>query len=110
MLTIKLSRSGKRKQPAYRILVMEKSKDPWGDYLEMLGHYNPRTKKTELKADRIKYWISKGAKPTDSMHNMLVSQGIIEGKKKRVSRLSMERKAKLEKKKAAEKPAESAKA
>lgn len=111
MLTIKLSRFGKKKQPTYRILVLEKSKDPWGDYLEMLGHYNPRSKELKLNIERVKYWISKGAKPTDSMHNMLVSQGVIEGKKKRVSRLSKERKTKLEKKKnekskTAEKPAE----
>lgn len=115
MLTIKLSRFGKTKQPTYRILVLEKSKDPWGDYLEMLGHYNPRNKELKLNVERVKYWMSKGAKPTDSMHNMLVSQGIIEGKKKRVSRLSVERKAKLEKEKGekaktAEKPAEPAKA
>lgn len=114
MLTIKLSRFGKTKQPTYRILVLEKSKDPWGDYLEMLGHYNPRSKELKLNVERIKYWLGKGAQPTDTMHNMLVSQGIVEGKKKRVSRLSVERKAKLEKEKnekakTLEKPAEPAK-
>jgi small subunit ribosomal protein S16 len=97
MLTIKLSRFGKKKQPSFRLLVLEKSKDPWGDYLEMLGHYNPRTKKAEFNAERIKYWISKGAKPTDSVHNFLVANKIIEGKKVGVTRISHKRREKLAK-------------
>ncbi len=109
MLTIKLSRFGKKKQPTYRILVMEKSKDPWGDYLEMLGHYDPRTKKAELNADRIKYWISKGAETTDSVHNLFITNKIIEGKKRSVTRISDSRKEKMAKehpkKAAAETPA-----
>jgi small subunit ribosomal protein S16 len=97
MLTIKLSRSGKRKQPTYRILVLEKSKDPWGDYLENLGYYNPRTKKAELNTDRIKYWISKGAQVTDSMHNLLITSGIISGEKKSVTKISNKRREKIAK-------------
>lgn len=97
MLTIKLSRFGKKKQPSYRILVMEKSKDPWGDYLEMLGHYNPRTKKAELNADRIKYWMGKGAQLTASVHNLLITNKIIEGKKKAVTKISRARREKLAK-------------
>lgn len=109
MLTIKLSRFGKKKQPTYRILVMEKSKDPWGDYLEMLGNYDPRTKKADLNADRIKYWISKGAELTDSIHNLFITNKIIEGKKKSVTRISNSRKEKMAKeqpKKAEAAPAE----
>ena len=80
MLKICLSRVGKKKQPTYRVIVLEKNKDPWGDYLELLGQYNPRTKpKTiEFNAERIKYWISKGAKPTPTVHNLLVDEKIIE--------------------------------
>ena len=44
MLKIRMSRFGKKKQPIYRIIVSESSKDPWGDYLENLGTYNPKTK------------------------------------------------------------------
>lgn len=105
MLAIKLSRFGKKKQPTYRILIMEKTKDPWGDYLEMLGHYDPRTKKAELNADRIKYWISKGAELTDSVHNLLINNKVIEGKKKTVTKISKKRKEKMEKDRPAEKPA-----
>jgi len=97
MLAIKLSRFGKKKQPTFRLIVLEKSKDPWGDYLEMLGHYNPRTKEATFNADRIKYWISKGAEPTDSVHNLLVTQKILEGKKVGVTKITNKRKTKLEK-------------
>jgi len=112
MLTIKLSRFGKKKQPTFRILVMEKTKDPWGDYLEMLGHYDPRTKKAELNVERIQYWISKGAELTDSIHNLLITNKVIEGKKRGVTRISNARKEKMAKeqpkKAAAETPAPTA--
>lgn len=97
MLTIKLSRFGKKKQPTYRLLVLEKSKDPWGDYLEMLGHYNPRTKTAELKTDRIKYWMEKGAQPTDTVWNLFITNKVIEGKKRGVTKISKTRREKLAK-------------
>ena len=61
MLAIKLARFGKKKQPTYRVIVLEKSKDPWGDYLENLGTYNPKAqpKVIQLNAERIKYWMEK---------------------------------------------------
>ena len=95
MLAIKLSRFGKKKQPTYRIIVLEKTKDPWGDYLEMLGHYNPRSKETKLNTERIKHWISVGAKPTDTVHNLLVANGILEDKKKTVTKISKKRAGKI---------------
>jgi small subunit ribosomal protein S16 len=98
MLAIKLSRIGKRHRPHYRIIVLEKSKDPWGDFKENLGTYNPRSKKLDIQAERIKYWISKGAQPTDTIFNILVAEGVIEGKKRRVSRISKKRQAKLDEK------------
>ena len=98
MLAIKLSRFGKKKQTTYRIIVLEKSKDPWGDFKENLGTYNPRTKKLDIKADRIKHWISQGAQPTDTIFNILVAEGVIDGKKRRVSRISKKRQAKLDEK------------
>ena len=87
MLKICLSRVGKKKQPSYRVIVLEKAKDPWGDYLELLGQYDPRSKpkKVELNAERIKYWISKGAQPTPTVHNLLVDQKIIEKDKVKAS-------------------------
>lgn len=79
MLSIRLSRTGKKNQPSYRLIVSEKTKDPWGDYLEILGVYNPRVSAeiTALKKERLEYWLSKGAKLSATVNNLLVSQGVI---------------------------------
>jgi small subunit ribosomal protein S16 len=108
MLMIRFSRTGKKKQPYYRILISEKHKDPWGDYLELLGTYNPRTKAVELKTDRIKYWLSVGAQTSDSVYNLLAKEGVIEAKTKRKAvKISKKRQTKItEKKKAASEEAE----
>ncbi|MFH0854640.1 MAG: 30S ribosomal protein S16 [bacterium] len=98
MLQIKLSRIGKKKMPTYRLVILEKSKDPYGNALEILGSYNPRSKEIILKDDRIKYWISKGAGATDTVHNLLIAKGVIEGKKIKGYKLSRNRKKKLEEK------------
>lgn len=97
MLRIKLSRRGKKKQPVYRLIVTEKSKDPWGDYLENVGTWNPRTEPNSLtlKEDRVKHWLSVGAQPTDTVHNLLVDAGIITEKKVRASNLGKKYKDKL---------------
>lgn len=87
MLMIKFSRRGKKNQPFFRIIVLEKSKDPWGDFLEDLGFLNPLTKKVSLKVDRIKHWISKGAQPTGSVHNLLVKEGVIKADKVKVTKI-----------------------
>lgn len=97
MLAIKLSRKGKTKEPTFRIIVCEKTKDPWGSYLENVGFYNPRTKELKINADKIKYWLSKGAKPSDTLWNMFVAKGIIEGKKKKISKISKKRQEKIKK-------------
>lgn len=94
MLTIKFSRKGKKNQPFFRIIVLEKSKDPWGDFLEDLGFYNPLTKKVSLKVERIKHWISHGAQPTGSVHNLLINQEIIKADKIKVTSMSAKRLAK----------------
>lgn len=86
MLSIRFSRKGKKKSPLYSVIVLERSKDPWGDYIEKLGTYNPSAKVAELNADRIKYWIGIGAQPTATVHNLLVTQGIIEADKVRAGK------------------------
>lgn len=97
MLKIRMSRFGKKKQPTYRIIVSESSKDPWGHYLENLGHYNPETKEKVFKADRIKYWVSKGAQITPTLHNLLVDEKIIEAEKIKASKGKKKKKEKEEK-------------
>ncbi len=80
---IRLQRVGRKNVPAFRVVLTDKrNSTKSGKYLEMLGSYNPRNDKEKtVNADRIKYWISQGAKPTDTMHNFLVGQKIISGKK-----------------------------
>src|SRR4030042_6388931 len=82
MLTIRLSRIGKRNQPSFKIVVTDKrNSSTRGRFVEQVGTLNPRTKEKTLKADRIKDWLSVGAKPSPSIHNLFVSEKIIEGKK-----------------------------
>lgn len=82
MLTIRLTRVGRKNDPSFRVIVIDsKRKVKAGNYLEMLGSHNPRTDRTELNAERIKYWMSVGAKTSDTVHNLLVSQKIIDAKK-----------------------------
>lgn len=85
MLSIRLSRVGKKHQPSYRLIVLDKRKDPWGDYLELLGFYNPlaKPKVVQFKAERIKHWLSVGAQPTATVWNLLVGQKIVEGPKRK---------------------------
>jgi len=85
MLSIRLSRVGKKHQPSYRLIVLDKKKDPWGDYLENLGFYNPmvKPKVVQFKAERIKHWLGVGAQPTDTVWNLLVDQKIVEGSKRK---------------------------
>ncbi|MEK9131006.1 MAG: 30S ribosomal protein S16 [Patescibacteria group bacterium] len=104
MLTIKLRRVGKKKQPVFRLVVTEKGRDPWGDNLEIVGWMNPRTKEKSLEVERIKHWLSKGAQTTDTIHNLLVAEKIIEGDKRRSITISKVRQGKIDAKKP--KPAE----
>ena len=86
MLALKLSRTGKKKNALYSLIVTEKSSDPWGKYLEKLGTYNPHTKVGQFVNDRIKYWIEKGAQMTPTVKNLLLENKVIEGTKVRASK------------------------
>lgn len=81
MLKIRLTRTGKRNISQFRIVVAESARPVKGKFIEVLGSYNPHSKEKLLKRERIKYWISKGAKPSVTAHNMLVASGIIKGEK-----------------------------
>ena len=117
MLTIRLTRVGKKKDASFRVIVVDsKRKVKPGNYLEMVGSYDPRIDKAELKADRIKHWISEGAQPSDTVHNLLITHKVIEGKKinvlpkKTVAKPEPEKEASADAKEdntvAAEKPAD----
>lgn len=82
MLKIRMQRVGRINIPAYRIVVIEHTSSPKaGKFVERVGSYNPKSKQRILAEDRIKYWMSVGAKPSGTVHNMLVSAGILNAKK-----------------------------
>ena len=73
MLTIRLARTGARKQPHYRVVVIEKERARNGRPVEVVGTYNPRTNpaSVDLKRERIDYWVSKGAQVSDRVGKLL---------------------------------------
>ena len=77
-----MQRTGRINTPSYRIVVLEHASSPKaGKYVEKVGTYDPKSKQRTLDTERVKYWISVGAQPSPTVHNMLVSLGVIEGKK-----------------------------
>lgn len=66
-------RTGAKKRPSYRIVVNEKQSKRDGAFLENLGTYNPTREPAEitLKAERVRYWIEKGAQPTDTVRQII---------------------------------------
>ncbi len=78
MLRIRLRRTGKKKQASYRVVVADQRDPRDGDFVEIVGHYNPRTDPSTivLKEDRIRHWLSKGAQPSETVHRILHKQGI----------------------------------
>jgi len=82
MLTIRLTRVGKKNDPSFRVIVVESKRKPQpGNYLEMVGSYDPRVDRIDLKADRIKHWLGMGATTSETVHNLLVTNKIIDAKK-----------------------------
>jgi len=82
MLMIRFQRIGRTNDPAFRIAVLEKERAAKaGNIVELLGTYNPRSKALTLNEEHVKAWLAKGAQPTDSIRNLLINKGVIEGKK-----------------------------
>lgn len=82
MLMIRFQRIGRKNDAAFRIAVLEKERAAKaGGIVERVGSYNPKTKALVLDKDRVKEWLAKGAQPSDTVRNLLISQGVIEGKK-----------------------------
>ncbi len=78
MLVIRLTRTGKTSQESFRMVVAEGSKAVKRQYVELVGHYVPTTNPKVLKfnKDRILYWISKGAQPSESVASLLKGEGV----------------------------------
>jgi small subunit ribosomal protein S16 len=73
LLAIRLMRTGAKKRPSYRIVVKEKQSKRDGACLENLGTYNPTREPAEinLKDERVRYWIEKGAQPTETVRQLI---------------------------------------
>lgn len=82
---IRLFRIGKKKQPSYKIVVTDKRNAPArGVFVEEIGSYNPMTKEVNIKKERATYWLSVGAQASDTVHNLLITNKVIEGEKRKV--------------------------
>lgn len=83
MLAIRLKRVGRTNDPSFRITVQDHRRSPKRSkgLVEYLGSYDARKGKPVINAERVKYWMSQGAKPSDTVHNLLVDAKIITEKK-----------------------------
>ena len=82
MLKIRLQRTGRKNDPHFRLIVTESTLKPkTTQFAEIVGTYNVKAGIFEAKADRVKHWISVGAQVTPTAHNLLITKGVIEGKK-----------------------------
>jgi small subunit ribosomal protein S16 len=78
VLRIRLRRTGKRRQPSYRVVIADQRAPRDGDFIEVVGHYNPRTSPTtlELDEDRVRHWLENGAQPSETVHRLLHARGL----------------------------------
>jgi small subunit ribosomal protein S16 len=79
---IRLARHGAKKKPFYRIVVTSSESPRDGRYLENVGTYDPKNIATRvtLKTERVQYWLSKGATPTDTVKTLLKKEGVLASK------------------------------
>ena len=70
---IRLARTGARKKPNYRVVVIDKDRPRDGRFLEIVGHYDPRKSPAmfEVNSERVDYWLQKGAQPTETVGSFL---------------------------------------
>ena len=99
MVKIRLTRIGKKNTPSFRLVVVPLREKRDSKFIEIIGHYSPRTKVLEIKEDRAKYWLSVGAQPSDTARALLVRKNILKAApkktfKKTAGKQSQERAAK----------------
>ncbi len=77
MVTLRLRRMGKKKQPTYRLVATDSRSPRDGRFIEILGHYNPRTEPptVEFKEEKVLDWLSKGAQPSNTVKRLLTNNG-----------------------------------
>lgn len=83
MVKLRLRRTGKKKQPSYRLVATDSRSPRDGKFIEILGHYNPRTNPAtiSLKEEKVLQWLKNGAVPTDRVKKILQSSGILQKQK-----------------------------
>ena len=109
MLKIRLQRVGRKHEPSFRLVLTDSKNGPKsGKYNEVLGNYDVRrdNKAEQFDVAKIKYWMSKGAQVSDTVHNFLVEKKVIEGKK--INKLPKKSPIKKEEPKVEGKPAAAA--
>lgn len=85
MLKMRLQRIGRKNNPSYRLIVTDsRNAASRGRSVDLLGSYEPKLGTITIDKEKAKHWISKGVQPSDTVYNMLVAQGVIEGRKKNV--------------------------
>ena len=84
MVKIRLRRTGKTKQPSYRLVVADSRAPRDGTFIEIIGHYNPirQPKVLEVEAERARYWISVGAQPSDTVATLLQKVNVLDAQGK----------------------------
>ena len=83
MLTIRLKRVGRKHDPSFRIVVTDSRRGPKsGNYIEMLGSYNPRSNNPQINAERVSHWLLTGAQVSTTVHNIFVDQKLVQGSKR----------------------------
>jgi len=80
MVKIRLRRIGAKKQPTYRFVVADAQAPRDGRFIEILGHYNPRTEPRTVVVDeeKARHWLAKGAQPSDTVRRLFAEKGIME--------------------------------
>ncbi len=80
MVRIRLRRMGAKKQPTYRFVVADGRSPRDGKFIEILGHYNPRTEPRTIEVDDVKAkeWLAKGAQPSETVRRLFAEKGIME--------------------------------
>jgi small subunit ribosomal protein S16 len=80
MVRIRLRRTGKTKQPSYRLVVADQRSPRDGKFIEIIGHYNPvrQPKVLEVKADRARYWLGVGAQPSETVVYLLKKVNVLD--------------------------------
>lgn len=82
MLKVRLQRVGRKNDPSFRLIVADSRKDSQsGKFIEVLGSYDARKGKPQIKTNRVLHWISMGAQVSGTVNNLLVDAGVVKGKK-----------------------------